>query len=104
MRKNILPQRFYALLLNEKFIKSGEGEINGVHRTWGDSYKITYVPFGDQTGKNIKTYKVAKEIEAQVNEALRNTGWGSIIRLVLDNNYITELELISDMSDYLPIE
>ncbi|MBR1535203.1 MAG: hypothetical protein IJ639_12620 [Ruminococcus sp.] len=104
MKKNLLPQRFYALLLNDRQVEAGEGDIDGVHKIWGASYKISFLPFEDTTGRGIRTYKVAKEISHNVYEKISNVGWGSVLRLAVENHVITELEVMFDMSEFVIIE
>lgn len=94
-------QTVRGLLLNDTFRAAGSTKVGDKDIHWGDGYILTILPLGDRRG-NAQKVKVKPELKDSISAQLSNVGWGSVVVLAMDDQWVIDVTVVVDWSDDLP--
>lgn len=101
--KLTLNQPVIGLLLNEGTREAGSSVIDGKQIKWDSAYVITVMPYNGRRGDSVRKYAVIPEAVAEVSALLDPVGWGSLLELQVENNKVTDVKVLFDLTEYVPI-
>lgn len=100
---NIFPKTFLGILVNEGIREDGSSEINGKVVSWKRAYILTVVEFGNLRGE-AKKFTVLQEKEREISEKLSKVCWGSLVELKLENNRVSDVRVVLDWAEDIPVD
>lgn len=90
-----------AILTYEGFREAGSANIDGKDVKWEAGHIIGYIQLGDK-GKMLKSIIMPDRVEAIV-KLLDNVNWGTVVTLHFNGKYVSDVEIVLDWADQLPI-
>lgn len=94
-RKNSIVQ---GLLLDNSQRPAGSMvNNNGETISWGDAYKITFLPLEESKTNSIRKLTVSDDAIKKVEETLAEVHWGALISLSLESNKVIGVTVDYDL-------
>lgn len=92
-----------GLLLYDGQREAGSAEIDGKTITWEAGYTVSLLQIGGSKARDLRKYVVMPEMAAQVQKALADVGWGSLVTLELDGKQVIGVTVELDWSEQVAL-